>query len=382
MGLDTYLQNSKNALLIASKIDSYDKASSIIALYKLFNRNENKLDLIIINRIPTAIKTQLQNNKVVFTTEIKPQNYEMWISYAQYPIESITHDIDEKEKVVKFVIKPRNDGFSFEDVKYIEGSSNYDLTILFNIDDFKDTGSIYETHDQLFNQNPVIAFTQSKNTIGNEYIPISDGESFSEKVFDYMKKSNVMLDKEIVEALLNGTINHRRILEGNVSTNSWEVISSMASEGGDIDQSLRDLYYSKSKENLNVQIKLMQNIKMDNDKKIIWSYVTKKELEAAGVTKTSLDLTGRIQFNISKEFDLAFAVYEIEKSTLRVVVESNKLEKYEANRIAGVFGGKGTTSHSEFTIKQAKITEFDSILNKTLDELYGQIPQDASVTPK
>jgi hypothetical protein len=145
----------------------------------------------------------------------------------------------------------------------------------------------------------------------------------------------------------------------------------MIGQGADFNKLISDNYFSKSQPNLDLQIELMKSVKRDGDAKVIWSVVDNQALQKVGVTASNLDVRGRIPFNISSDFDLAFAVYEIDKGTLRVVIESNNTDKYSASVIAGVFDGEGGEAHAEATVKGFSASDFESRVFPILKDLYG-----------
>jgi hypothetical protein len=115
----------------------------------------------------------------------------------------------------------------------------------------------------------------------------------------------------------------------------------------------------------------MKNVRRDQNAKVIWSVVKKDKLDGSGVTEATLDLRGRIPFNISSDFDLAFAAYEIGKEKLRVVIESNDTQKYSASVIAGVFDGEGGEAHAECTMTGFSANDFENRLFPILKDLYS-----------
>ncbi len=147
--------------------------------------------------------------------------------------------------------------------------------------------------------------------------------------------------------------------------------SDLLRSGADWSQALRDAYYDKSYVNLDLQIKLMHNLMVDRENKVIWSKVSSDQVKFTGVDETNFDPNGRIIFNISSDFDLAFAVYELKKDTLEVIVESNNPGKFSAESIAGVFGGEGDERHAHFTADNMPVSDFENKIFLVLHDMYG-----------
>jgi hypothetical protein len=365
------VSGSSRVLLYIDNINSFDKASAVVGLIRFLRAAGKSADLLVENDPEPDIRELLNKNEVELLKEVKPRNYTITINYGRSGIEKVVWDKDEKNKKLVFQIAPGDDGFTFDDVQFSEGSSKYDLTIVLGLTDLKDAKLLLEDNEYLLKENKVVVITRSKEKIGDLYVPLGNDGSFSESVYNLLKDSGADLTKETVEILLNGTINHRKILEGNASSNSWNLISSMIGQGADFNKLISDAYFSKSQQNLDLQIELMKNVKRNEKARLIWAVVDQQGLRKARVTADNLDVRGRIPFNISSDFDLAFAVYEIGGETLKMVVESNDTSKYSASVIAGVFDGEGGEAHAECLIKGFSASEFESKLFPILKDLYG-----------
>ncbi|KKR05619.1 MAG: hypothetical protein UT34_C0002G0126 [candidate division WS6 bacterium GW2011_GWF2_39_15] len=367
MPLKTVLAKSKNILIIGQDVDSFDKACSLIALYKTLKTSETAVELMITGDVPSVVTELFEKNSTLYVTEIHPLSYEITIDYGQSSIEKIIYDDIVAQKKLKFVITPGNGAFSFDSVKMSEGGSKFDLIMLFDIEEPKALRNLYDQNEYLFKEISMVSVGSKVFEKADEKLNVGEGESYSEVVYNKLKAEKIKIGKESVEILLNGIVNFRRILEGKVSSSSWEVISSMVTQGADLSQTLREVYFSKSKENTALQVKLMQNIKTNHDYSLIWSLVSKKEFDESGLTESELDIRGRIPFNLSDSFDLAVAAYEVEDTQYKVVIESNNPEKISALKFATLFGCEGDDMHAECRIKFWKSDEFEKKLLETLD---------------
>ncbi len=368
---ENYIDQSESVLILADTINSFDKACSVVALCKYLNSQDKKYDLLVLKGVSKVTEELFKKYKVSPIKKLKGQNFEIEIDYGATGIEKVIWDKDEKNKKLVFKITPGSGNFTFDSVKFNEGGAKYDLLVTFGLSSFTSLGSFYDDNEHLFKECNTVVFARSKKKIGDIFVSIDSDSSYSETVFDQFKEYNIDMDKESVELLLNGTVNFRKVLEGNASSNSWGLISSMIEKGGDFNKSISNVYFSKTPANLNLQIKLMQNVKMNKKAEIVYSKVSFSDLKYYGVTKGTLDVRGRIPFNLSNDFKLAFSVYEVEKDTLRVVIESNDVSKYSANVIAGVFDGKGGEAHAQCTIKGMGVDNFEKEFFPILTDLYS-----------
>lgn len=364
---DTAFDKASKILVISNNILTLEKAYALVSLNKALQSNGKEVDVLLLKTPSGKLQAYLDRYDFTYITEVKPRFYELWVNYGKAGIEKVTYDIDERDEKLKFQITPGEGKFSFDDVEFREGGSEYDFTITFGVKEFKKLGKLYEDNEYLFKKNFVLSFVKDRKEIGDRCINLERDDAYSEAVYNFLKASNIELEKDIVEMLLNGTINHRKVLEGNADKGSWEVISSMASSGADVNKVVEDVYYSKSEAEVKLQIKLSQNVQMRD--RVIWSYVSQEELNEVGIKDGRFDVTGRIPFNISKDFDFAVAMYQISNEKVRCIIESNFPSRMTASSIVGVWGGKGGESHGECVIKGAGIEVFDKEIMPALKDL-------------
>jgi hypothetical protein len=365
------VSSSSRVLVYVDILNSFDKTSAIIGLLRFLRKAEKKADLLLEKDPGKDLGNLLKKHEIAYIKQIKPQNYTITINYGDTGIDKVIWDKDEQNKKLVFQIAPGDDGFSFDNVEFSEGGLKYDLTITVGPTDLKALKAFEGDQEYLIRENKVVAIARGKEKIGDVYVGLDNEGSFSEAVYDLLQSVGADFDKETVEILLNGTINHRKILEGNASSNSWNLISSMIGQGADFNKLISDEYFSKSQQNLDLQIELMTNVKRDEKARVIWSVVSSDKLKNAGITEQNLDVRGRIPFNISSDFDLAFAAYEIGKEKLRVVIESNNTSKYSASVIAGVFEGGGGEAHAECVMKGFSASDFEVKFFPILRDLYS-----------
>ncbi len=363
------LESYKCPVIITQSINNKDKAIAVISLFKTLSENEKKVELIILEKLSKEYADLLTENAIKHADNVKPLLYEVWVDYGKTSIKSITYDIDEKDKKLKFIITPGEEGFDFSSVEFKDGGSLYDLTILFDIEKPEELGSIYENNDYIFRENKVISIGATHSSLIENTITITEDNNYTQSVYKLLEKSKVVISKDIQNLLLNTTIENIDIFNEPVSSNTWSVISSLSKKGVDINSVIRKKYFSKSQENLNMYIKMMQNVKMNNQMRYIWSYIENSDLKYFRITKNNLDISGRLPFNISKEFDIAFGCYEISPKTILMVIESNDVEKFTASSFASIFHGEGNDNRAVCTIKNISVSELESKIIDLVNEI-------------
>jgi len=342
-----------------------DLLFSVIALTK-YLQNEGKAVGVIMSKEPKKeIQDIFRKYDVVYTTEASPLRYVISIDYGKSQIEKVLHDVDEDNNKVLFYIEPSSKDFDFDNVKYSQEGNNYDLTITVGLDNPKQMGEVYEIASYLFKDNTVISFSENINTFGDENHYVKS--KYITKVKELIGETT---DDEIKELLLSGLVDELKLLEGGVNQEKIKELSEIIANGYDFNELLQQTYFSKSYKNLDLQIKIMANIHVDKKARVIWSCVSKDELDFVGIDRKTLDTKGRIIFNMSSDFDIALSAYEVEQHLIKVVVESNNPKKYSAETIAGVFEGKGNDRHAVFVMRDTPVKDFEKNVFMILENLY------------
>lgn len=353
--LKEILEKAQNVALVCGKVSSIDTAYSIVSIIKLLEHKGKRATLITSERLDKDVNKLLKEYGIVLERGVKPAEYTVTIDYKSYGIEKIVYDTDKDAGKLIFKIIPTSAGFSFDNVKFSEGGSRFDATILVNIENPKAL-KIYDSNEYMFKEILVCKLSDKEGTLSSE-------------ISEILPSDAPQLIKDI---LLKGVLDKVNILEGQTDASTWETISSIAKNGVDISQVLRKKYYSRSANYLNLVVRLMQNCAMDRSAKVIWSKVSKGEIDFSHVSVDEIDTVGRIPFNISDEFDLAFAFFETSSNEILLIVESNEPSEYSAATIAGVFGGAGDDGHASAILQGMKPNELDKRFWPVINDLYGK----------
>lgn len=363
------INTASNIAICTDEISSKELSLAIAALYLHLESMGKGVSLILKDTPREGIQEVLDINKIDGRSDVKSQDYTVSINYGDSGIERVTYDTDEKSGKIIFHIIPKEGDFNFDNVEFNDGGDKYDLTITFNLNEFRDMGDLYEENDYLFKENRVVTF--GKTDIGDINVVLDQGQSYSEAVHLVLREFGEDIEPKSLDLLMEAMLTRAKILEGNAAPNSVRAINRIIEDGGDLYKGLRKQYYSKDFANMQLQIKLMQNVKVNREKRVAWSVLTIDDLEGNNVDKKNLDVRGRIPFNVSDEFDVVLAAYEIEKNRVKIVIESNNPEVYSAKELAGVFGGKGGRSHSTCIANEMSANTFEDQLFDVINDLWG-----------
>jgi len=373
----------ESILVVADEVTSKDKALAIISLHDQLSRANKKSDIIIINRPALNIDKIFTENEVRYTDEIEPVKYVVRIDYSKTPIEKVSYDTNEKDGKISFYIIPKGKNFDFDNVEYNQIGSDYSLVLFFGqeldlsrIDKENKTLSkakIVKFERQISGQNTNTTIPQSVI----ETVNVKNNESYCAVVTDIVEQVDTTIDPKNAQRLLDGHLSYIGLLEGSVKfdTDNIDIIKYLLFNGAVMTDAINNAYFGKNQQNMNIQKKLMHNVKYNTDGGVLWSVVTNQEIAAENIDKDFVDTNGRIIFAISNEYPLNIAGYELEPNNIKVIVQSSNTEKYNALKIAEAFGGRGNAHCASFSVQNVQPIDFENVLFTVLSQLYG-ISQD------
>ncbi len=357
------LKKSKSIIFYSTEIDSVDKATSMIALCKICSKKGKSFQVLCPTKLRTPIENMFSREGVQVVNKPISKDYVVSVDYSQSEIDKVICKRDEDGKKLNFVITPKDKTFNFDNVELISGGSAFDLVFSFDLESLE---SLDEETKKIFEDANVISIADKEVEFANYKFLINEKKSYSELSYEFAKAFSDCISEEILNILLQGIVSKYKLLE-NGNNEGWLVVAQLLKYGADLNKALRSLYYSKDIENLQLQKKVMENIRMDKENKVVWSKVS----QIVDVDSSNFDNKGRIVFNISDEFDIAFVIYYLDKETVEVVFESNNTEKYSASLLAEEFSAKGTHSRAVFKNLGVPAEDFERKLFEKIHTLFG-----------
>ncbi len=341
---------------------------SALILCEFINSIGKESSLLVASSLDRQLKKLFEERSIAIQSNAKPISYVVSIDYGKSNIDSITYDRDDDKNILYFYITPSNGDFDFKNVEFSTEGSSYDLIITIGVKSFKDIGSVYEDNKELFSKTDVVSIVKGNEKLGDNSFNIPTETSMIYGVRTFIGDD---ISEDLSTEILARLIELEPVIEGEPRDNFYSELKELSESGAKFSDAIKQKYFKKTFSNLDLQIKIMHNIQLDRGNRVIWSKVNHDDMKFCNINEETLDVSGRIIFNISEDFDLAFAVYEIEKSNLFVICESNDPSKYSAIKIASVFNGTGDDSHAVFTINNMPIKDFEKNVFIVLKDIYG-----------
>lgn len=348
------IQKSSNILILINGVKDKLESSRLQLLVNLLVSQNKKYEIVNVNSKDTdsGVVNDLFQKNIEIGDELKPQEYVISIDYGSSQVEKVVYDTDKEQGKLIFKILPSKSGFSFDKVEFTEGGSKFDGIICIGIENPKNLTQIYDKHEQLFRDNSYFLFN-----------------NFQE-ILSVLSRGGGRLDDEIYNQLLDSMLLEINLIEGYPDASKTQELITLAQNGGDLSKSIFAKYYSKPSSYIQLLKLLFENLKIQEEKRILYSVVKEDDLKMLAIDISEIETMGRIPFNISKDFDLAFAFFELEKEKIVVLIESNNIDKFSAHTIAGIYNGYGDRGHAVCTLDFG-LKDIDKRFLIVLKDLYN-----------
>lgn len=343
------VKSAQKILIIYKGVLVDSDIANISNLLSYLQSLSKQFQFLCIEKQSKNIEELSKNKGIDITYELKPTEYVVTIDYASSGVEKVVYDTDKENGKLVFKILPTKNGFSFDNVKFQEGSSKFDGTILVGIDNPKDLGKFFDDNEYLFKESSYIKFTNS------------------DEITEILLNSEEVFDPQFIDIFTNNIVSGLNIIEGILEPEQQDILVKVLNLGGNLSKSIVSKYYNKEEKYLKLFKYLLSNTQTSGE--VIFSIVRKENLKE--FTFEDIKSFGRIPFNIVEKYKLALILFELQDERMYLVVESNDPSRFNASTIAGVFGGKGDSGHAYCKVDDMKYEEIEKRFWPILNDLYN-----------
>jgi bifunctional oligoribonuclease and PAP phosphatase NrnA len=172
----------------------------------------------------------------------------------------------------------------------------------------------------------------------------------AELVYYFLKHRNIATDKDIATCLLTGIFTDTGgFKHANTSAEVLEVSSELVRKGARIDRIAEFTYGQKRPQALKAWSRALENTRLDPEKEMIYSILTKEDMEE--LQATDEDLKGFVEIlNHIPQAKFAMVLKQ-DGDIVRGSLRSESHKNTDVSKIAHSFGGGGHKLAAGFTIK-------------------------------
>ena len=213
------------------------------------------------------------------------------LDISQATINQIKYTVDGHK--LNFIISPEKGWFTPEDISTSSSGFKYDLIFVLDTPDFESLGAIYDNNVEFFYKTTVINIDHQADN--EEYGQINyldlNVVSTAEMVYNLIKQhSQEPLDEDIATCLLAGIISKtKNYKSANLTPRTLLTSSKLIGLGARREEIINQLYRSKPLAVLKSWGKILNNLKTEDQGRIVWSWLEEKD-EISALINGQLDV--------------------------------------------------------------------------------------------
>ncbi len=375
------IEDAKRILLIPHANVDPDGLSSALACYSVFRALGKDCTVICPDTLPESLDF-LPNFEHLSTSIAQEQEFIITLDCSKgVEIDTLRYNIEDNK--VNIIIVPKKGTIKQQNVSFYDGGSAYDLIVVVDSAEIGLLGSFYTDNIDLFQSTPILNVDHhiSNTRFGQLCLIDPTAASATEVLFGWFLSQPTWKDhvtQDVATLLLTGLITDTRSFQNpNTTPKSLEVAASLLDMGARQQEIIQHVYKTKPLSTLKIWGRALNRIQMDSDTGIVWSAVSREDLQEMGAT--SKETAGILDELISTipDADVHVLFTEIEEGGLKASLRSSV--SIDVNRAAGrVFGGGGHARASGFKIK--KYGNFQLQVIECIQQLKEEMKRQRSET--
>ena len=273
---------SKHILITTHQKMDGDGLSSMLALYKVLRTLGKEVTLLCQDHAVPEVYQFLPHTESVSFQLSGVKDFIISVSNANADLEEVRY-IMREDGGADIIISPKKGKFHKGDFSFREGAEKFDLIITVDTGELKLLGTVYEEHREMFERVPLMNIDHhwSNDNYGTINLVDKEAVSTTEVIYHLLKEhAPELIDAEVATLLLTGIIVDTRSFQNpNTTSRSLEIASELLHKGAAQQEIIRNIYKTKKLSTLKLWGRILSRLKVDNEYRIVWSFMTKQDLE-------------------------------------------------------------------------------------------------------
>jgi nanoRNase/pAp phosphatase (c-di-AMP/oligoRNAs hydrolase) len=367
--LRSEIKESGEVLICINSKSSLDTYSAAVAFAVYLEDLEKKVSIVVDQKPTTRYRRIFKKAELEYKQKLEKLNYVVSIDHSGGEVEKVSYD-DEGGKFNLYITPSGSgEGFDFENVEFNYSGGKYDMVFVFGARSLNWLGSLYNDNEKVFTNNVIVNINNLKGSQDFGKFKLVDTEiAVGEIIFQLLNGESTESTRKIYQLLLLGILDFLQPMQRNdYKISTVEALTSSVKFGADLKEAFQDLYFNRSSGYFELVKKLFSNLKADEDSGLVWSGVSHFDISQTEASRDDIPLNGRIPFNISGEFEIAFVLYEVEEDEVWVEFESNS-DEVNAKDILKSFNPSGNEARVVFSVKDKSLLEVENEILDTLKD--------------
>lgn len=349
------IHDAERILIIPHANVDADGLSSTLALYSVLSANGKSCTAICPDILPDSLSFLPQFDRLKTSIPLSQQFVITLDMAGGIELDTLKYTVEDEK--VNIIVTPKKGYLSPQCVHSFDAGSSYDLIIVVDTAELSLLGSFYTDHIEFFSNTPILNIDHhvSNSRFGQSQLIDPTCASATEVLYTLFQSYapwKEAMNADIATLLLTGLITDTRSFQNpNTTPKSLEVAANLLDLGARQQEIIRCVYKTKPLSTLKIWGRALNSIQVDADARIVWSAVSREDLEELGAT--SKETHGLLDELISTipDADIHVLFTEMEEGGLKASMRSSLA--VDVNQLSGkLFGGGGHARASGFRIKQ------------------------------
>jgi len=353
------IEKSQNILLLTHAKADPDGLGSMLSAYLVLTELGKNVTAATNDPTPENLNF-LPSMKQVQNSLVSSSEFVISLDISKTPLDKIKYNLEEGNKI-NIIVTPKGGRFSPSDVSFNQETGAFDLIITFDTGNLEHLGPIYDRNAELFFKTPLINIDHHASNTDYGQLNLVDVVAASATqvwfgvLLEIEKKYNKkLITPDIATLLLAGLITDTGSFQhANTSPRAMSVAAKLIDLGARQQEIIKNIYKTKKLSTLKLWGIVLSNVETDPLYRIVWSAVSKEDLEEAGAQSEETEgIIDDLLSNAPGAELIALLKYN-EEGYVSVSMRSTT-NAVDVGKLATDFGGGGHVRASGFKIRDGR----------------------------
>jgi nanoRNase/pAp phosphatase (c-di-AMP/oligoRNAs hydrolase) len=278
------IKKSQKVLIALPENLTTDSLSSGLAMWMFLNKL--KKDVVVVSSGQPGSNLKFLPNLAVLQKHLKSGNsLVISLNTATKKLDEISYQVSEEEQNVRVYLKSKNSEFTKEDISYSVEKFPVDLIITLGAKSLEDLGLLIEQSADIFFETPKVNIdTKTDNEyFGQLNLVDVTATSVAEILAELLQKyEENLVDEDMATCLLAGIIEKTGSFQHvHTTPKSFLKASELVALGARQQEVIKHIYKTKPLSLLKLWGRTLARMKINEDKKVVYSLLNQNDFEKA-----------------------------------------------------------------------------------------------------
>lgn len=273
------VNRSKSILIVFSSDQEAESTATALALFLFLKKIGKNVEIVTNDHLNPSLKFLGGFNKIKNKIE-HLRRFIVSLNISNTKVSQIKYVVEDNK--LNFIVSPEDGWFESSDVSSRADEFRFDLIICLGINNLELLGDIYDKNIEFFYKTPIINIScdPANEDFGQINLIDINFTTTSEIIYNIIKEEKkVVIDEDIATNLLAGIIvKTKNFKNTDLSPETLITASNLISLGAKRDEIINQLYRFKKIPDLKLWGKVLNNLKISENKKVVWSVLSEKDI--------------------------------------------------------------------------------------------------------